>query len=472
MTTVSPKKTNNACPRCALLACILTLSPASAESSTTEAPHTVNLVSKTYASGFRIVPLLLSAKALDEGSVTGKNLRRILTISKRAARDPGTRFAAAEFSAKLPQTDLAREWNWFAGLYALDTNDPKDAEDRFRSVRKSDSNYLRAQYQIAIMELKANRTRQAQDRLKRILASKPAPENDLENLTKLALGRIWYEQKKFKSSAAVYRTIDRSSQWFENALFEQSWSFFMAGYPNHALGALHGAGSPFFEKTFNPEVPLLKSMILYWMCLYRDSNLALEEFIARHSGPMDDLEKFLARQRLDARSGWELFENYIAGVSSESLGIDHHILHTAAESDAMIPIRRALAKAMDEKNILTNTNLQAEIELQLLDTHIAGLRRKAGATFVNALQSMRDHYGTLRAQADFLYVELLTSEKDKLMGKNDHLATDKFNQQRKTGKRPAGWGRRLVAWAPSDKDEYWWDEIGYYIDPAKPNCKK
>lgn len=433
---------------------------------------TVSNLKDRYYAGYRILPLLSAAQHSEQDSFSKKEFRILTNIAKRSARHPGARYAASEFGSKMIAIEERANWQWFAGLAALDRGDEKTAEEHFRSVKKSDSNYLRSEYQIAMLDLKKNRVKPAEIRLKAILGSRPAPEADLEDLTKLALGRIWYEQKRFRASAAIYRTVNRESRWFDTALFEQAWPMFMAGYPNHALGALHSADSPFFEKNFNPEIPLLKSIVLYWMCLYRDSNFALEEFIARHSSSIENLDQFLSRQRLNATSGWELFENFIAGVSSESLGIDHDILMTAAESAPMIPLRLALAKTMKEQGRLAREDNVIPGERQLLDQHLALIKNRIGQSFVEQLQQMREHYAALRSQADFLYVELLTSEKDKLMGKNDHLAEEKFAKHRRSVKRPAGWGKRLVAWAKSDKNEYWWDEVGYYVDPAKPQCKR
>ena len=73
----------------------------------------------------------------------------------------------------------------------------------------------------------------------------------------------------------MYRMVNRDGTNFYDSLFEQSWAFFMGGYPMHALGALYAAESPFYTEVFNPEAPMLRSMVHYWLCRYDDSRNAL-----------------------------------------------------------------------------------------------------------------------------------------------------------------------------------------------------
>jgi len=431
---------------------------------------------KSQSAGFRVLPLLAISKALENPSLSDTERGKLLRLANRLAGNPGAIFAAKEVATRVTDPEETRDWNWFSGLTDIDRGENQAAATHFAAVKKGDRNYLRARYQLGVMTYKSKRLADAESLFKEILDAKPSPSPDLEDMTKLALGRLWYEQKKFQSAVAVYRTISRNGSLFPVALFEQSWAFFMAGFPGHALGALHGAESPFFQDQFNPEAPLLRSIILYWMCLYRDSDNALQEFIARHSGPMDQLENFLARQQLNPASAWDLFENLSAGVSGDSLGIPRNILLTAATSDRMTSLRAALTQtsreiAMIEDGKLDDFNEVKEGGSALLGNHFRALREETGKKFILALGDLRTKYDQLRAQADFLYVELLTSEKDKILGK-EHLSSEKFTGRAKAGKRPAGWGQRVLAWAPDNKHEYWWDEVGFYIDPAKAACAK
>ncbi len=436
-----------------------------------------DLARKSRDTGFSILPILAISKALETDTLSATEKNRLVRLATRLSAHSGTGIAAIALSQKITNEDQIAEWQWFSGLADLEKGDAKAAAEHFRMVRKTSRNFSRARYQLALMAYNEKRNAEAEARFKEILEAKPAPDNDLQDLIRLALGRIWYEQKKFQSAAAAYRTVSRSGPQFKTALFEQSWALFMAGFPNHALGAIHGIESPFFKDSFNPEATLLRSIILYWMCSYSESDRALQEFIARHADPIDRLDNFLARQQLTPDAAWELFENMIAGVSGESLGIPRPVLLTAAASDRMIPLRTALAQAtqeiqkIEQGKFSMGSDAKDQAAKALLREHLTQLRTSTGKKFVIALEEMRSQYEQLRAQADFLYVELLTSEKDKLLGK-EHLASNKFSAKQANGKRPAGWGKSQLAWAPNTKQEYWWDEVGFYIDPAKAACVK
>ena len=58
-----------------------------------------------------------------------------------------------------------------------------------------------------------------------------------------------------KLSAAVkyWNRVDVASEYWLDALFEESWAYFMAGDYPHALGNIHTIESPYFPNSFYPE---------------------------------------------------------------------------------------------------------------------------------------------------------------------------------------------------------------------------
>ena len=60
------------------------------------------------------------------------------------------------------------------------------------------------------------------------------------------------------------------------------------------------------------------------------------------------------------------------------------------------------------------------------------------------------------------------SEKEQLMGRELHASTkiSRVSMKRDV----AGWGKKTMSWGVSDKEEYWWDEIGFYIARVQPMC--
>jgi len=290
----------------------------------------------------------------------------------------------------------------------------------------------------------------------------------------LALGRLFYQERQFSDSIKHYRQVTRESPVFYDGLFEQSWAMFMGGYPNHALGTLYGVESPFFEEVFNPEASLLRAIAYYWMCRYEDSRVALADFAERHSETVEALGNFLDRQRLTEETAYQLFENLISGVSADSLGIPRDILNAAAEKESMMLLRDQFAGISTElskleQNGVFGSKRGVKRGRDLLEKAGLKLRQELGGQYLAELRSMKSQFDQLYSQAEFLYLELLMSEKEKLMGRELHASTKITSVDIK--KKVSGWGKKTMSWNQSDKNEYWWDEIGYHIVQVQSTCQ-
>lgn len=376
---------------------------------------------------------------------------------------------------------FANSWFYYDGNAEQNKGDAKGAIADYEKLRINDYHFLSAKYQTAMIHLANERTKPAELALKTMLNSAaqtmaPLPESSLKemaNYAKLALARLYYENKQFKNSVVFFRAVDRDSKLFYDALFEQSWAFFMAGYPNHSLGALHGAESPFFKDVFNPEVPILRAITYYWMCRYDDSRLALADFSKRHAEAVESLDDFLSKKRLSPETAYQLFEDYISGVSPQTLGIPKNVLESAATEDSMLLLRDQYAGIVAESDRMENQGVYASRKTakatEALNKQLKAFRSAIGEQYIVELQSLKKHFERLNDQAQFLYVELLMSEKEQLLGRELHASTkiDRITQK----KNISVWGDKNQSWGDNRLNEFWWDEVGFYIYDVQPMCK-
>jgi tetratricopeptide (TPR) repeat protein len=375
-------------------------------------------------------------------------------------------------------------WFYFEGLTLESKGNHDAALQSFRKLRVVDRYFLPAKYQSAMIYLAKGDNQTGETFLRSMLDSSSQTLTTLSgkelasinNYAKIALARLYYQQRKFKESVLFFRAVDRGSPLFYDALFEQSWAFFMAGYPNHALGALHGVESPFFEHNFNPEASILRALVYYWMCRYEDSRQALADFTSRHAEAVEALAGFLDRKQLRDETAYELFENVITGVSSSALGIPREILTSSAEQESMMLWRDQFAAVIAEINRLENGGVFGTMKgtkkaTDMLRAESKLLQKRIGAQFVTELRGMKDHFDNLYQQSQFLYVELLMSEKEQLLGRELHASAKLDQVSRK--KDISAWGSGNQSWNASNlKNEYWWDEVGYYIYDIQPMCQK
>ena len=373
------------------------------------------------------------------------------------------------------------DWNYFAGNAAAHNGQTEKALQLYGQLNIEGRYFFPAKYQQAMLYIESEKPAAAEDALKAILfpgAQKMSPLNekqrrDMADYAYLALGRLYYERQRFGESTKMYRMVSRDGQNFYDALYEQSWSFFMAGYPMHALGGLYAVESPFYKEVFNPEAPLLRAMVHYWLCRYDASRNALADFMERYQPDVEKLTEYLDRKHLDPETAYSLFENLVSGVSEQSLGLSRSILKTAAEKDSMLLIRDQYASILEEKSRLEAKGIfgnktRSNQSMDYMDRWAQALRKDVGKHFLSELQEMKRDYDRLFAQAEFLYVELLMSEKDQLLGKELHASSKITHVSKRM--QVNSWDKQTQSWKDARNGEYWWDELGYYIEPVESMC--
>ena len=78
-------------------------------------------------------------------------------------------------------------------------------------------------------------------------------------------------------SSTGTRSTSASEYWLD-ALFEESWAYFMAGDYSHALGNIHTIEAPYFPHAYYPEADVLKAVIYFANCQYDDALTIVAKF--------------------------------------------------------------------------------------------------------------------------------------------------------------------------------------------------
>jgi tetratricopeptide (TPR) repeat protein len=373
------------------------------------------------------------------------------------------------------------DWNYFLGNAMIKAGKAEKALTHYTMVSPGDRYYFPAKFQEAMIHLDAGKKLDAIAALKAIAYPANGPGKKIKtgeyeaikDHANMALGRIYYEERKFRDSIKHFRLVRRTGPQFYDSLFEQSWALFLAGYPNHALGMIHGVRSPFFKDTFNPEATMLASIVYYWMCRYDDSRAELADFMTKHQKSIDALDRYLNKGIKDPKSYYQLFEDTVTGVSSDSLGIPRDVLVMATQQDNLLYVRDQYATVVKELQKLDAQGIfgdksEADGARVLLEKWAAVLKDDIGIRLHNELKAMKLDYERLYDQGQFLYVELLMSKKDQLLGKELHSSTKISTVSQVDNIK--GWGRKTQSWAGDDKNEYWADELGFHIYRLKPMC--
>jgi TolA-binding protein len=124
-----------------------------------------------------------------------------------------------------------------------------------------------------------------------------AEEERFLDLAWLSLARIYYSTEHWDSALEAWSKVPMTSEYWLDALFEESWAYFQVGDDpkiqgyQKALGNIHTLNSPFFVDRFYPESLVLKSVIYFGNCWYEESNSTVQAFQDDYQPVKDELEK-------------------------------------------------------------------------------------------------------------------------------------------------------------------------------------
>src|SRR6185295_1548893 len=103
------------------------------------------------------------------------------------------------------------------------------------------------------------------------------------------------DAKKLSAAVKYWNRVDVASEYWLDALFEQSWAYFMAGDYPHALGNIHTLEAPYFPNSFYPEADILKAVIAFTVCQDEDATTIVARMKKKYEPIRHELQSTLAR---------------------------------------------------------------------------------------------------------------------------------------------------------------------------------
>lgn len=103
------------------------------------------------------------------------------------------------------------------------------------------------------------------------LKTVPGILEDRQDYTKLILARQYHELKRYDDAIKMYSSVAQNSNFFAQALVEQSWSNLVKGDRSRAVGAAFGLGLGKVRDTFNPDAPVVMAISLFEICQFVES---------------------------------------------------------------------------------------------------------------------------------------------------------------------------------------------------------
>jgi hypothetical protein len=214
------------------------------------------------------------------------------------------------------QNELYWELNYLLGRFKYRNNQNDQALALFEKVDRQSKYYIKAQFFIAVTNVKQRQSKPAVEAFQRVLGAIEEGSTGVEDearmrdLAFLNMARTFYSSSikldeqtnaptvdPIRLSAAVkyWNKVDQASEYWLDALLEESWAYLMAGDYSHALGNIHTIESPYFPNSYYSEGEVIKAFIYFVNCQYDDASILVSQLRAKYEPIRDELQRILGQ---------------------------------------------------------------------------------------------------------------------------------------------------------------------------------
>ncbi|MEZ4272650.1 MAG: hypothetical protein R3C68_14835 [Myxococcota bacterium] len=232
----------------------------------------------------------------------------------------------------------------------------------------------------------------------------------------LSLARIHYGHEQFENSVFYYDQIDRDAESWLTALFEASWAYYRRGDFEKALGNLLTLHSPFFEREYFPESQIVKAIIYYEACRYRETRQIVDDFLERFSKVMGEIQK-VAESKAAPEQLYEQLQTLEAISTEQGDEVTTRVVSLALSDPGISKSQRVVRQMAAQIKLLNELGdefrggkLGLEIAEQLSELNLQRIREAGEVTrkkFEEELYALK----SLLAQALRIKIEVARSER-------------------------------------------------------------
>jgi tetratricopeptide (TPR) repeat protein len=213
------------------------------------------------------------------------------------------------------QKELYWQLNYMLGRYKYRNREYEDAVRLFSKVDTDSPYYVQSQFFAGISYVQLRKSVPAIKSFQRVEkavdegAEGIDDEERMRDLAYLSMARTYYSSsikldaetnapsvnsEKLSAAVKYWNQVDQGSEYWLDALFEESWAYFMAGDYPRALGNIHTIEAPYFPGSFYPEAQILKAVIYFSNCNYEAATTVVARFKKKYEPLRAELQKVLA----------------------------------------------------------------------------------------------------------------------------------------------------------------------------------
>ena len=282
------------------------------------------------------------------------------------------------------QHELYWQLNYLLGRYKYRAGGTlyNEALAAFSKVDRRSKYYVPAQFFSGITYVQLRQSKPAVQAFQRILGAIEEgvegveDEARMRDLAYLSMARTFYsasvkldeatnsptvDQTRLSAAVKYWNKVDVASEYWLDALFEESWAYFMAGDYSHALGNIHTIQSPYFPNSYYPEADVLKAVIYFANCQYDDATIIVAQFRQKYDPIQTDLRKILDKfKKGNDAEGEEAFYKFLKQVRE-------------GKADLNPRIKPIVENALSDRQLLRNLEY-----VRVLDDETTKLKKAPG----------------------------------------------------------------------------------------------
>jgi hypothetical protein len=391
------------------------------------------------------------------------------------------------------QKDLYYQLNYLLGRYKYRNRQFEEAIRLFNKVEDSSQYYIQAQFFAGTSYVQLKKSVPAVQAFQRIETAARssvegiADEDRIRDLAFLSMARTYYSASiqldretnaptvnAQKLSAAVknWNQIEPSSEYWLQALFEESWAYFMAGQYPKALGNIHTLQSPYFPGAFYPEGEILKAVIYFSNCNYEAATTVVARFNKHYVPIQAELQKVLARFKGEQQA--EPFFKFLLSVRDGTADLPPNISGIVKESMSDRQLLRGIeyVRVLDEEMARFQQtapafkssplgNQVSEVLKIARDLAVQDAGDLARSRYQRNLEELAEH---LR-NGEKILIDITAAQRNEL---DQAIAKEQVTQQESKIFGVVKPDEEHMLW-PFD-GEYWRDELGFYRQVVESAC--
>jgi tetratricopeptide (TPR) repeat protein len=169
------------------------------------------------------------AQKIATGKSSQKSIQRLVEIAFRTGDYEGVDEYLARLQS-LPPGELEAATPYVRAKYFYFRGRNEDAMAAFNGIPPENPFYFQARYFVATIMVKGGDLAGASVTYDSLLKLQ-APDDtakEIQDLCRLAIGRILYERSQFDRAIDAYQSVTRQSKYFNEALNEQAWTYIKA----------------------------------------------------------------------------------------------------------------------------------------------------------------------------------------------------------------------------------------------------